>query len=158
MSEEHGIPLLSSSSLNWMHFSTILMSHLPSIGESRLLDFNLTLPLQEVLTQTLNPKWVAGAEATCVSSASSESNRIDPIPREPVMKVPQFYNVPHWETNPMVESFSPGMDKLSGVNIVPFHLLNQQLISLFARLLEKSLHHLLRCPAGADSDATARNV
>jgi hypothetical protein len=154
MSGEHGIPLLSSTSLSWMHFSTMLTSHLSSIGESRLLDFTHTLPLKEVLTETLNPKWVAGAEATCVSSASSESNSTDPIPREPVMKVPQYYNVPHWETNSMVESLSPGLDKLSGMKLVPYHLLNQQLISLLARLLDKSLHHLLRCPAGTDPYAT----
>jgi hypothetical protein len=58
----------------------------------------------------------------------------------------------------MVDSFSPGLDKLSGVKNVPFHLLNQQLISLFARLLDKSPHHLLSCPAGSDPYATARNV
>jgi hypothetical protein len=74
------------------------------------------------------------------------------------MQIPQFYNVPHRETDPMVESFSPGLGKLSGVKTVPFHLLNQQLISLFARLLDKSLHHLLYCPAGSDPYATARNV
>jgi hypothetical protein len=36
--------------------------------------------------------------------------------------------------------------------------LNQQLISRFARLLDKSLHHLLSFPAGSDPYATARNV
>jgi hypothetical protein len=136
----------------------VLTSHLLSIGESRLLDFNHNLPLKEVLTKTLNPKWVQGAEATCVSSASSESSGTHPTVRDPVMEVPQFYNVPHWETDPMVESFSPGLDKLSGVKTVPFHLLNQQLISLFARLLDKSLHHLLYCRAGSDPYANARNV
>ncbi len=129
---EHGIPLLSSTSLNWMHLSIMLTSHLSSIGESCLSDFTHTLPLKEVLTPTLNPKWVAGAEATCVSSASSESNNTDPIPREPVIEVPQYYNVPHWGTNSMIESFSPGLDKLSGMKLVPYHLLNQQLISLLA--------------------------
>jgi hypothetical protein len=158
MSDEHGIPLLSLSSQNWTHFSTMLTSHLSSIGESRLLDFNHTLPLKEVLTETLNTKWVPGAEATCVSSASSGSSGTDPVVREPVMQIPQFYNVPHWETDPMVESFSPGLEKLSGVKTVPFHLLNQQLISLFARLLDKSLHHLLYCRAGSDPYANARNV
>jgi hypothetical protein len=113
--------------------------------------------MKEVITQTLNAKWVAGAEATCVSSASSESASTAPPVKVPVMKVPQYYNVSHWETNPMVESFSPGLDKLSGVKTVPFHLLNQQLISLFARLLDKSLHHLLPCPAGSDPYATAMN-
>jgi hypothetical protein len=58
----------------------------------------------------------------------------------------------------MVESFSPGLYKLSGVKAVPFNLLNQQLMSLFARLLDKSLHHLLYCPTGSDPYATARNV
>jgi hypothetical protein len=111
----------------------MLTSHLSSIGESRLLDLNHTLPLKEVLTKTLNPKWVPGAEATCVSYASSETSGTDPAVREPVMKIPHFYNVPHWESDSMVESFSPGLDKLSGVKTVPFHLLNQQLISLFAK-------------------------
>ncbi len=78
-----------------MHLSTMLTIYLSSIGESRLLDFYYTLPLKEVLAKTLNPKWVAGNEATCVSSASSESTSTDPVAREPVMKVPQFYNVPH---------------------------------------------------------------
>jgi hypothetical protein len=136
----------------------MLTSHLSSIGESRLLDFNHTLLLKEVLTQTLNPKWVAGAEATCVSSANSASTSTDPVSREPVMKVPQFYDVPHGETTSMVKSFSLGLDKLSGLKLVPYHLLNQQLISLLARLLDKSLHHLLRCPAGTDPYATAQNV
>jgi hypothetical protein len=54
--------------------------------------------------------------------------------------------------------FSPGLDKLSGEKTVPYHLLNQQLISLFARLIDKLLHHLLHCPVGADPYATARNV
>jgi hypothetical protein len=133
-------------------------SHLSSIGESRRLDFNHTLPLKEVLTKTLNPKWVPGAEATSVSSEGSGSSGTDPTAREPVMQIPQFYNVPHWETDPMVDSFSPGLDKLSGVKTVPFHLLNQQLISLFARLLDKSLHHLRFCPAGSDPYATSRNA
>jgi hypothetical protein len=159
MSGEHGIPLLLSTSLNWMHFSTMLASHLASIGESRLIDFNHSLPMKEVVTQTLNPKWVAGAEAPCVSTESSESgSTAPPIKVVPVMKVPQYYNAIHLKTDPMVKSYSPGLDKLSGEKIVPYHLLNQQLISLFARLIDKSLHHLLHCPAGADPYATARNV
>jgi hypothetical protein len=58
----------------------------------------------------------------------------------------------------MVELFSPGLDKLSGMKTVPYHLLNQHFISLFARLTDKSLHHLLHCPVGSDPYATARNV
>jgi hypothetical protein len=74
------------------------------------------------------------------------------------MSVPQFYSVSHRESAAMVDSFSPGLDKLSSAKTVPFHLLHQQLISMFARLLDKSLHHLLSCPAGSDPHATARNV
>jgi hypothetical protein len=155
MSGEHGIPLLSSSSMNWMHFSTMLASHLASIGESRLIDFNHSLPMKEIVTQTPNPKWVDGDVAPCVSSASSESASTDPPPR---VQVPKYYNAIHLETDPMVKSYSPGLDKLSGKKFVLYHLLNQQLISLFARLIDKSLHHLLHCPAGADPYATARNV
>jgi hypothetical protein len=58
----------------------------------------------------------------------------------------------------MVQSFSPGLDKLGGEKTVPYNLLNQQLISLLARLLDKSLHHLLQIPAGADPYSVARNV
>jgi hypothetical protein len=58
----------------------------------------------------------------------------------------------------MVDSYSPGLDKLSGVKNAPFHLLIQQLISLFARILDKSLHHLLSCRASSDPYATARDM
>jgi hypothetical protein len=128
----------------------MLASHLASIGKSRLIDFNHSLPMKEIVTQTLNPKWVDGDVAPCVSSASSESGNTDPPPKVPVMKVPKYYNSIHLETDPMVKSFSPGLDKLSGEKIVPYHLLNQQFITLFARLIDKLLHHLLHCPAGAD--------
>jgi hypothetical protein len=57
----------------------------------------------------------------------------------------------------MVDSFSPGLDKLRSSKNVTFHL-NQQLISLFARLLDKSLHYLLSCRASSDPYATACNV
>jgi hypothetical protein len=136
----------------------MLISHLSSVGESGLLDFNHTLPLKEVITKTLNPKWVPGAEATSVSSASFGCSGTDPAAREPVMSIPQFYNVPDWETDPMVDSFNHGLDKLSGVKTAHFHLLSQQLISLFARLLDKNLHHFLSCCAGSDPYATAHNV
>ena len=155
MAGEHGIPLLSSTTLNWVHFSTMLGSHLASVGETRLLDFTYQLPMKEVATRTNNPKWVGGAEATSTSSETSENTGASTAP---VMQPPQFYNTYHMESNPMVQSFSPGLDKLGGEKTVPYNLLNQQLISLLARLLDKSLHHLLQIPAGSDPYSVARNV
>jgi hypothetical protein len=136
----------------------MLLSHLCSIGEFRLLDFNYTLPLIEVITKTPNPKCVPGAEALSASSADSGSSGTDPVNRAPVMSVPQFYYVLHWESAELVDSFSPELDKLSSAKTVPFHLLNQQLILMFARLLDRSLHHPLTYPAGADPHDTTRNV
>jgi hypothetical protein len=158
MSGEHGIPCLSSSSQNWTHISTMLHSHLSSIGEFRLLDFNYTLLLKEVMTKTSNPEWVSSVEAPSASSEDSGSSGTSPVTKAPVMSVPQLYNVSHWESSEMVESYSPALNTLSNVNTVPFNLLNQQLISIFARLVDKSLHHLLAYPASADPHATARNV
>jgi hypothetical protein len=74
------------------------------------------------------------------------------------MSVPQFYNISHLESSEMVESFSPGLNTLSSAKTAPFNLLNQLLISMFARLVDKSLHYLLAYPAGADPLATAHNV
>ncbi len=83
MSGEHEIPLMLSTSLNWIHFSTMLMSHLASIGETCLIDFNHSLLMKVVMTLTLNPKLVAGDEAPCVSAASSDSGSTDPPPKVP---------------------------------------------------------------------------
>jgi hypothetical protein len=56
----------------------------------------------------------------------------------------------------MVDSFSPGLTMLGSAKTLPYNLLNQQLLSMSARLLE--LHHLLAYPAGSDPHSTARNV
>jgi hypothetical protein len=80
----------------------MLASHLASIGESCLIDFNHSLPMKEVVTQTLNPKWIASDEAPCVSTESSESGSTAPPIKVPVMKVQQYYNTIHLETDPMV--------------------------------------------------------
>jgi hypothetical protein len=152
MSGEHGIPFLSSTSLNWVHFENMFTSHLSSIGESRLLDFNYVLPTKEVVIKTLNPNWVDED----VAPTSSEAGSTDPPPSR--VLVPQYHIVSHLETDPIVKTFSPGLDKLRGETLVPYNLLNQQLIILLARLIDKSLHHLLKCPPGADPFATARGV
>ena len=46
-------------------------------------------------------------------------------------------------TNEIVNSYSPGLDKAGGAKDIPYQILNSQMISMFSRLLDKSLHHLL---------------
>jgi hypothetical protein len=70
----------------------------------------------------------------------------------------QFYNVLHWESVEMVDSFSPSLTMLGSAKTVPYNILNQQLLSMFTRLLDKSLHHMLAYLAGSDPHSTARNV
>jgi hypothetical protein len=69
--------------MNWVHFENMFTSHLSSIGESRLLDFNHVLPTREVVTKTLNPNWVDED----VSPTSSEAASTDPPP--PRVQVPK---------------------------------------------------------------------
>ena len=151
MSGEHGIPSLSSSSMKWVHFENIFTSHLSGVGESRLLDLNHVLPTKEVVTKTLNRNWVDED----VAPTSSEAGSTDPPPR---VQVPKYNCVSHLETDPIVKTFSPSLDKLRGETLVPYNLLNEQLIILLARLIDKSLHHLLKCPPGAHPFSTARGV
>jgi hypothetical protein len=136
----------------------MMHSHFSGIGESRLLDFNYTLPLKEVITKTPNPKWVPSADAPSASSNDSVSSGIFPFTKTPVMAVPQFYNVSQWESAEMVDSFSPGLNKLGSAKTVPFDLLNQQHLSMFLGLVDTSLHHLLANPAGVNPHSSARNV
>jgi hypothetical protein len=114
----------------------MLHSHLNGIGESLLLIPNYTLQRKEVITKTPNPKWVSSAEAPFASSDGSASYGTQPIAKAPVMAVPQFYNVSHWESVEMVESFIPGLTTLGSAKTVPYNLLNQQLSSMFSRLLD----------------------
>ncbi len=107
MSGEHGIPFLSSTSKNWVHFENMFTSHLSSIGESRLLDFSHDLPTKEVVIKTLNPNWVDED----VAPTSSVSGSTDPPP--PRILVPKYHIASHLETDSIVKSFSPGLDKLT---------------------------------------------
>jgi hypothetical protein len=116
-----------------------------------VLDFNHVLPTKEVVTKTLNPNWVDED----VAPTSSEAGSTDPPPR---VQVPKYNIASHLETDPIVKTFSPGLDKLRGETLVPYNLLNQQMIILLARLIDKSLYHLLKCPPGADPFSTARGV
>jgi hypothetical protein len=152
MSGEYGIPFLSSTSKNWIHFDNMFTSHLSSVGESRLLDFNHVLPTKEIIIKTLNPNWVDED----VAPTSSVSGSTDPPP--PRILVPKYHIASHLETDSIVKSYSPGLDKLRGETLVPYNLLNQQLIVMLARLIDKSIHHLLKVPSGSDPFATARGV
>jgi hypothetical protein len=126
MNGEHGIPMLSLSSKNLTHFSTMLISHLNGIGESRLLDANNALQRKEVITKTLNPKWVPLVEATTAYSDDTRSS-VPPHPasKAPAVPVPQLYNVSHWESVELVESYSPDLNTLGSAKTVPCNLLNQ---------------------------------
>ena len=82
--------------MNWVHFNNMMTSHLESVGESRLLDFNHYLPMKEVVIKTLNPNWVDGD----VAPTSSEAASTDPTPR---VQVPKYNSVSHLETDPIVK-------------------------------------------------------
>ena len=103
--------------MNWVHFENMFTSHLSSIGESRLLDFNHVLPTKEVVTKTLNPNWVDED----VAPTSSEAGSTDPPPTR--VQVPKYFSISHLETDPIVKTYSPGLDKLRGETLVPYNLL-----------------------------------
>jgi hypothetical protein len=89
--------------------------------------------VKETVTQVLNPKWVDPAVVTEGSSVAQ------PV----LMAAPQW--IPHstFASIDLVDTYSPGLDKARGATSIPYAILNNQCINMFARLLDRSLHHLL---------------
>jgi hypothetical protein len=58
MSSEWAIPALTQTSTNFAPFETSLRRHLEGIGELRIIDSNYRVPLKEVVSKELIPKWI----------------------------------------------------------------------------------------------------
>jgi hypothetical protein len=134
MTSEWAIPALQETSTNFPYFEACTRRHLEGLLELRLIDPNYRLPVKETVTQELNPKWVD--PAVVVTEGSSAGKR-DP------MAAPQWIPRSTFATVDLVNTYSPGLDKAGGVKEIPYAMLNNQCINMFARLLDKSLHHLL---------------
>jgi hypothetical protein len=59
------------------------------------------------------------------------------------MAPPQWIYKSTFFSEEVVETFSPSLDRADRSRNVPYNLLNQQCINMFAHLLDMSLHHLL---------------
>jgi hypothetical protein len=138
MTSEYGIPALKgSAATNFPFFQTQLQRHLEGVGESRLIDPTYRLPQKTVVTQLLNPFWV---DPDVVQAQGSSSTTIEPTPDHQQDK---------WITSTttvqddIVTSYSPGLKEAGGIKEIPYKILNAQMIGMFSRLLDTSLHHLL---------------
>ncbi len=151
MTSEYSIPALKSKSTNYPFFETSLRRHLDGVAELRIIDSSYRLPTKTVVARSLNPFWIEPAVPTVPASVTP----IPPTPEDPTLAphptvvtkpVQQWITTTTTMTNEIVSTYSPGLDKASGAKEIPYQILNSQMISMFSRLLDKSLHHLLVVP------------
>jgi hypothetical protein len=158
MTPEWSIPALKQTSTNLPFFEACLRRHLDGIGELRVIQSSYRLPLKEVVTQELNPQWVdpdvvstsqaqqaSISQTQQVSSSQAQQAPTSQTPQvlSPVQAVPKWLVNSTYISNDLVDTFSPGLDRAGGPKTLPYAILNNQCISLFSRLLDRSLHHLL---------------
>jgi hypothetical protein len=143
MTSETGIPALKCASTNFPFWETQLRRHLDGVGESRIIDPSYRLPTKNNVTRSLNPFWVDPDVAPTGSSSQTQvtSDQQDPSPHT----APATKYITSTTTVPVdvVDSYSPGLKEAGGVKEIPYKILNAQMINMFSRLLDTSLHHLL---------------
>jgi hypothetical protein len=148
MTSEHGIPALKHTSTNFHFWEATLRRHLDGVGELRIIESNYRLPTKNVVTNALNPFWIDPDVATGSSSQTPvTSTPLDPSvlppPSIPTATIEKWITTTTTVTNDIVSTYSPGLERAGGVKEIPYQILNAQMISMFSRLLDKSLHHLL---------------
>jgi hypothetical protein len=163
MTSEYSIPSLKSTSTNYPFFETALRRHLDGIAELRIIDSSYRLPTKTVTARSLNPFWIEPAVLTAPTSATltpspSEDPNLAPHPTVATKPVQQWITTTTTVTNEIVSTYSPGLDKAGGAKEIPFQILNSQMISMFSRLLDKTLHHLLVVPRGVNPLGAAAAV
>jgi hypothetical protein len=148
MTSEYAIPALKHTSTNFPFWEASLRRHLDGVGESRIIQSNYRLPTKDIVTTTLNPFWTDPDVATQSSSQTpATSTPSDPSGLPPTglpsPTVQQWILTTTTVTNEIVSTYSPGLDRAGGAKVIPYQILNNQMISMFSRLLDKSHHHLL---------------
>jgi hypothetical protein len=103
--------------------------------------------MKETITKELNPKWVEHTAHTYEGSSQSTATGTDgtvKIDLQPdLLAPPQYIYVTRYLPEDNVDLNSPSLDKADRARTVPYTMLNMQYINMFARLLDRSLHHLL---------------
>jgi hypothetical protein len=99
--------------------------------------------VKETVTHVLNPKWVDPDVVTEGSSVSSADGTAKVHKKPDLMAAPQWIPQSTFVSNDLVDTYSPGLDKAGGPKTIPYAMLHNQCINLFARRLDRSLHHLL---------------
>jgi hypothetical protein len=103
--------------------------------------------LKEVVSKELNPKWTehnaAGSMGSSRSAATATDGTVEVDNQLDLMAPPQWIFKTTYYPEEVVETYSPSLDRTDRSRNVPYTLLNQQCINMFARLLDRSLHHLL---------------
>jgi hypothetical protein len=166
MTSEHAIPALKSTSTNFPFWETSVRRHLDGVGELRIIDQNYRLPTKNVVSRTPNPFYKPETEPE-TSSGISDQTPAAGVPGDPIIpsltrdetkKQEKYITTTTTTTEEIVSTYSPGLDKASGVKEVPYKILNSQMLSLLSRVLDKSLHHLLVVPKNINPLYTAAAV
>jgi hypothetical protein len=115
------------------------------------------------VTRILNPFWIdpdvsTGSSSQTPATSSPSDPTLVPHPPTSTPTVQQWITNTTTVTNEIVSSYSPGLDKAGGAKDIPYQILNSQMISMFSRLLDKSLHHLLVCPRNINPLGSAAAV
>jgi hypothetical protein len=75
---------LTQTSTNFTQFETSLKRHLKGVGELRVIDSTYRVPLKEVVSKELNPKWtdptVVGSEGSSGSAATTTDGTVKVTP------------------------------------------------------------------------------
>jgi hypothetical protein len=83
-----------------------------------------------------------GSSVSAVSSADG-TTKVPPPVKPALMAAPKWIVKSTFVSDDLVETYSPGLDRAGGRKTLPYAILNNQCINLIARLLDRSLHHLL---------------
>jgi hypothetical protein len=147
MSSEWAIPALTQTSKNFNLFENSLRRHLRGVCELRIIDPTYRVPIKEITSKELNPKWTekpaVESEGSSGSAATATDGTTNLPPQPDLMAPPQWIYTTRYYPEEVVETYSPSLDRADRSKNIPYTLLNQRCINLFARLLDRSLHHLL---------------